>query len=217
MDISGMSTFLNYNLQVKTGNCTVSRENWERNDFPFWKYFAENTDSTILNNLKPKGMDVSEWSSYPQNGAKSIGDAQITILMPESLQKKMEIDREYAAQIMKKVSDWKTNYDCTDMAIGMSMGETSFEAKMALQTGSYLIELDESGNVENYVVSTNSTQHFSTHHNSKEIKCKDKEKIKDYTDTTKVMNVFSQQLEHMENEPDYIVAMQILCSGIRRI
>ena len=50
MDISGMSTFLNYNLQVKTGNCTVSRENWERNDFPFWKYFEENTDSTILNN-----------------------------------------------------------------------------------------------------------------------------------------------------------------------
>ena len=60
-----------------------------------------------LNNWEAKGKDISEWSDYAQKGAKSIGDSQITILMPESLQKKMEEDSDFASKIMEKVSNWK--------------------------------------------------------------------------------------------------------------
>lgn len=63
--------------------------------------------------------------------------------MPESLQKKMEEDSDFASKIMEKVSNWKKNYDCADMAISVANGESYAQAKMALQTGSYLIELDE--------------------------------------------------------------------------
>lgn len=40
----------------------------------------------------------------------------------------------------------------------MSLGESYLQVKMALQTGSYLIELDENGDVENYTVTTHGTE-----------------------------------------------------------
>ena len=78
--------------------------------------------------------------------------------MPESLKQKMKADSDFASEIMKKNCDWKKNYDSADTAIGMSLGESYLQAKMALQTGSYLIELDENGDVDNYTVTTHGTE-----------------------------------------------------------
>ena len=218
MDISNITAFAGYNVQIKAGDCNIRKEDWNRNDFPFWKYFEEATNAECLNNWKAKGSDISEWSDYAQKGAKSIADSQITIIMPESLKQKMEADSDFASKIMKKVSDWKTNYDSADMAIGMAHGESYSQAKMALQTGSYLIELDENGDVENYTVTTHGTE-YSAASDDKQVK-----KI-GYNNLVRTRNIVYDFLEEekmnpngrTETEPDYMEAMAVLSAGMRRV
>jgi hypothetical protein len=217
MDIGNLTAFWGYDLQIKTGNCNVSKENWNRNDFPFWKYFEEATTAESLNSWKPSGKDISRWSSYAQKGAMSIGDSQITILMPESLQKKMEEDSDFASEIMEKVSNWKENYDRMDMAVAMSNGESSIQAKTALQTGSYLIELDENGDVKNYTVTTNGTGY-----SSEDCANEKKEENDIFTYEKRALSEINNQesvttTENINTEPDYIEAMGVLCSGIMRV
>lgn len=217
-DISSIVSFSGYNVQIKTGNCNVQKENWNRNDFPFWKYFEEATNAECLNNWKAKGPDVSEWSDYAQKGAKSIEDSQIIILMPESLKQKMEADSDFASEIMKKVSDWKKNYDSADTAIGMSLGESYLQAKMALQTGSYLIELDENGDVENYTVTTHGTEFSAPSGDVQEKKIV-------YNNSVRIRDTTNDLLDGeeinpngvTETEPDYMEAMAVLSAGMRRI
>ena len=217
-DISSIVSFSGYNVQIKTGNCNVQKENWNRNDFPFWKYFEEATNAECLNNWKAKGPDISEWSDYAQKGAKSIADSQITIIMPESLKQKMEADSDFASDIMKKVSDWKKNYDSSDMAIGMAHGESYSQAKMALQTGSYLIELDENGDVENYTVTTHGTEYTDASGDVQEKKI-------DYNNlicTRDITDDFGDGEDTNPNrlteaEPDYMEAMAVLSAGMKRI
>lgn len=138
--------------------------------------------------------------------------------MPESLQKKMEEDGDFASQIMEKVSNWKKNYDCADMAIGVANGESYAQAKMALQTGSYLIELDENGDIQNYTVTTHGIQISSADNNEQGIKKKIDDMIyarKAICEITNQENLI--QNEGMDTEPDYIEAMTILCYGLRRV
>ena len=218
MDIGSLTAFAGYHLQIKTGDCNVPKENWNRYDFPFWKYFEEAATAESLNNWEAKGKDISEWSDYAQKGAKSIGDSQITILMPESLQKKMEEDSDFASKIMEKVSNWKKNYDCADMAIGVANGESYAQAKMALQTGSYLIELDENGDIQNYTVTTHSTQISSADNNEQGVKKKTDGMIHARKTICEITNQENSiQNERIDKEPDYIEAMTILCSGLRRV
>lgn len=218
MDISNITVFSGYNVQIKTGNCNVQKENWNRNDFPFWKYFEEATNAECLNNWKAKGPDVSEWSDYAQKGAKSIEDSQITILMPESLKQKMEADSDFASEIMKKVSDWKKNYDSADTAIGMSLGESYLQAKMALQTGSYLIELDENGDVENYTVTTHGTEFSAPSGDVQEKKIVYNNSVRTRDTTNDLLD--GEEINPngvTETEPDYMEAMAVLSAGMRRI
>lgn len=70
MDIGSLTAFAGYHLQIKTGDCNVPKENWNRYDFPFWKYFEEAATAESLNNWEAKGKDISEWSDYAQKGAK---------------------------------------------------------------------------------------------------------------------------------------------------
>ena len=218
MDISNITAFAGYNVQIKAGDCNIRKEDWNRNDFPFWKYFEEATNAECLNNWKAKGPDVSEWSDYAQKGAKSIADSQITILMPDSLKQKMEADSDFASEIMKKVSDWKKNYDSADMAISMSHGESYSQAKMDLQTGSYLIELDENGDVENYTVTTRGTV-FSAPSGDVQ------EKKNLYNNMIRTRNTTNDSLAGevlnpkgiTKTEPDYMEAMVVLSAGMRRI
>ena len=217
MDISNITAFAGYNVQIKAGDCNIRKEDWNRNDFPFWKYFEEATNAECLNNWKAKGPDVSEWSDYAQKGAKSIADSQITILMPDSLKQKMEADSDFASEIMKKVSDWKKNYDSADMAISMSYGESYSQAKMDLQTGSYLIELDENGDVENYTVTTRGTAFSAPSGDVQEKKI-----VYNFVRTRNTTNdSLAGEVVNpkgiAETEPDYMEAMAVLSAGMRRI
>ena len=217
-DISSIVSFSGYNVQIKTGNCNVQKENWNRNDFPFWKYFEEATNAECLNNWKAKGPDVSEWSDYAQKGAKSIEDSQITILMPDSLKQKMEADSDFASEIMQKVSDWKKNYDSADMAISMSYGESYSQAKMDLQTGSYLIELDDNGDVENYTVTTHGTEFSSPSGDAQEKKIVYNNSVRTRDTTNDLLDGDEINPNGVtETEPDYMEAMAVLSAGMRRI
>ncbi|MDO5156780.1 MAG: hypothetical protein Q4D51_12525 [Eubacteriales bacterium] len=217
MDIRNVAAFAGYNVNIKTGNCDVSKSNWNRNDFPFWKYFEKATTAECLNSWKAKGKDISEWSDFAQNGAKSIGDSQITIIMPESLQKKMESDSVFALKIMEKVSTWKKNYDSADVAIGMANGESHSQAKMALQTGSYLIELDENGDVENYTVTTHGTEYLATLSNG-EKKIYNRNTFHARKDTSDIdQRELITERESDAKESLYIEAMAVLSTGMRKI
>lgn len=212
MDIGYASELSGYDVQIKVGDCNVSKKNWERNDFPFWKYFEEATSADCLNDWKAKGSDISELSSYSQNGAKRIGDSIITILMPESLKKKMDEDSIFAEQIMRKVNSWKNNYDKYDKAVGIGLGSGAWEMDLAHQKCDYLIELDENGNVENYTVTGPSGGIELSKDESVFVVGYDfdEKELKNTSLTTNKIPALETIVE--ENEPDYISAMTILGS-----
>ena len=47
-DVSSMfqTSFSNYNVQTKVGDCNVPWESWNRNDFPIWEYFKKTPQLT---------------------------------------------------------------------------------------------------------------------------------------------------------------------------
>lgn len=129
---------------VKAGNCKVSDEAWERNDFPVWKYFQKNVRADGLNNWKPTGS-----APYIQQELRKIDSGEMVVIIPESLQKRIEDDSEYAQKIMEKMQKWKADYDRMDNALAVSYGDDPVLYQM---TKSYCIQLDKEGNVENYTV-----------------------------------------------------------------
>lgn len=217
MGIGYVSGLSGYDVQIKAGDCNVSKKHWERNDFPFWKYFEEATTADCLNDWKAKGPDVSEWSSYSQNGAKSIGDSKITILLPESLKEKMDEDSAFAEQIMSKVSNWKSNYDKYDKAVGISLGSTALEMDVAHQACDYLIELDENGDVENFTVTGPSGGMESSKDENVFIYGYDDDEKEIANTVSKTVVKATVEIVVEENEPDYISAMGILGSYAYRV
>lgn len=217
MDIGYISGLSGYDVQIKAGDCNVSKKNWERNDFPFWKYFEEATTADGLNDWKAKGPDVSEWSSYSQNGAKSICDSKITILLPESLKEKMDEDSAFAEQIMSKVGNWKSNYDKYDKAVGISLGSTALEMDVAHQACDYLIELDENGDVENFTVTGPSGGMESSKDENVFIYGYDDDEKEIANIVSKTVVKATVEIVVEENEPDYISAMGILGSYAYRV
>ncbi len=73
----------------------------------------------------------------------------MVILMPESFQRKMEADPEFAEEVLKKVQTWKADYDREDNAIAASLG---YNPELNQLSKSYCIQLDEDGNVGDYTV-----------------------------------------------------------------
>lgn len=217
MGIGYVSGLSGYDVHIKAGDCDVSKKNWERNDFPFWKYFEEATTADCLNDWKAKRPDVSEWSSYSQNGAKSIGDSKITILLPESLKEKMDEDSAFAEQIMSKVSNWKSNYDKYDKAVGISLGSTALEMDVAHQACDYLIELDENGDVENFTVTGPSGGTESSKDENVFIYGYDDDEKEIANTVSKTVVKATVEIVVEENEPDYISAMGILGSYAYRV
>lgn len=134
---------------VKAGNCKVSDEAWERNDFPVWKYFQKNVRADGLNNWKPTGAEPTGAEPYIQQELSKINFGEMVVLIPENLQKKMEDDPGYAKKIMAKLQKWKEDYDRMDNALAASYGDDPVLYQM---TKSYCIQLDEDGKVENYTV-----------------------------------------------------------------
>ena len=118
-DVSGMfqSTFPNYNVQTKVGNCTVPWKYWDRNDFPIWEYFKKDTSADCINNWRPTGAEPPQTDKNVQKGLSQIDYGQMVILMPESLQRKMEENPVFAEEVLKKVQKWKEDYDFEDNAV----------------------------------------------------------------------------------------------------
>jgi len=142
-------TFPANDVSVKVGNCDVKREIWQRKDFPSWKYFQDDADADSLNNWKPKGAEPTGAEPYIQQELRKIGFGKIVVILPESLQKKMEADPEYAQEIAEKLQKWKINYDRMDNVLAASYGD---DPALYQMTKSYCIQLDETGNVKNYMV-----------------------------------------------------------------
>lgn len=137
--------FPQYKVTTHVGNTDVSSANWQRNDFPFWEYFNESTSADSLNEWKPTGPNPPQTDSRIQRHASQIGPGKMAILIPESLQKKMDADENYAREIMAKVHQWKEDYDRMDNALAASYGYNVAEHQFSK---SYCIQLDENGDVK---------------------------------------------------------------------
>ena len=141
--------FPQYEVITHVGNANVSSGNWQRNDFPFWKYFDRNTSADALNDWRPEGENPPQSRSDLQRNYNSVGSGRIAILVPESLQQKMDADPAYARQIIAKLQEWKEDYDRWDNTTAASYGYNIAE----YQAGkSYVFDLDENGDVRNCTV-----------------------------------------------------------------
>lgn len=143
------STFSDYNVQTKVGNCNVPWESWDRNDFPIWEYFKKDSTADCLNKWRPSGPEPPQTDRNVQRGLSQINYGEMVILMPESLQKKMESDPDFAEEVLKKVQKWKEDYDREDNAIAASLG---YDPGLNQLSKSYCIQLDENGDVGDHTV-----------------------------------------------------------------
>lgn len=141
-------------VRVKTGDCKVDDKIWQRKDFPAWRYFQEDASADCLNHWKPRGKDATGKEAYVQNELKKVGYGKMVAIVPEGLQEKMDANPEFARQIAEKVQDWKNNYDKMDNALAASYGDNPAWYQM---TKSYCLQLDEKGNVKNYMVVSGGT------------------------------------------------------------
>lgn len=141
--------FSKYEVITHVGNAQISDRNWQRNDFPSWKYFDKNTSADALNDWKPVGANPSQLRSDLQKNYSSIGAGKIAVLIPEGLQKKMNADPEYAKQIVAKLQEWKEDYDRWNNSVAASYGYDVAESQASL---SYVFDLDENGDVRHCTV-----------------------------------------------------------------
>ena len=142
--------FLRYDVTTHIGNANISDAVWQRNDFPIWRYFDKNASAECLNSWTPTGPNPPQTDPMVQRGLSSIGPGKMAVIIPDALQKKMDADPEFAKEIMAKVQKWKEDYDNWDNAAALSLGMNVAENQASKN---YLLNLDEDGNVKQYVVS----------------------------------------------------------------
>lgn len=140
-----------YDVVTHVGNADISKGNWQRNDFPFWKYFERDTGADALNDWQPSGPNPPQTRADLQRNYGSIGPGRMAILVPESLQAKMDADPAFARKIMEKVQAWKEDYDLWDNTVAAGYGMNVAEHQMSK---SYVFDLDEEGNVRNCTVTS---------------------------------------------------------------
>ena len=105
---------------------------WERNDFPFEKFFEDNVDSSILN-WKPAGAEpADDDQSVVARRNASLGKK--AIIVPEELQKKMDSDPELAKKVMETVETFISQQDASVPGVRKS----------------FQIVLDKDGNIARY-------------------------------------------------------------------
>lgn len=137
------------NVNVKVGNCNVTDKTWQRRDFPSWRYFQDNVSADSLNSWRATGAEPTGAEAYIQQELKKVGFGEMAVIIPESLQKKMGADSEYAQEITEKLQKWKTDYDNMDNVLAASYGD---DPVLHQKSKSYCVRLDEEGNVKNYMV-----------------------------------------------------------------
>lgn len=141
--------FSDYRVYEKAGNCTVPAAYWQRNDFPFYRFFQEGTTADALNGWTPSAPNPPMDSALVQRNLSYITAGKMSIIIPEKLQEKMNADPAYAEEIYAKIAKWKTDYDRWDNATAASLGMNVAEHQYSK---SYCLNLDEEGNVKNFVV-----------------------------------------------------------------
>lgn len=137
------------NVNVKVGNCNVTDKTWQRADFPSWRYFQDNVSADSLNSWRAVGAEPTGIEAYIQRELKKVGFGEMAVIIPESLQKKMKADSEYAQEITEKLQKWKTDYDDMDNVLAVSYGN---DPELHQKSKSYCVRLDEEGNVKDYMV-----------------------------------------------------------------
>ncbi len=140
--------FPDYQVITKVGTGNVQQGLWERNDFPFDKYFDNSTTVDELNNWRPTGKNPKMSDPVSQRRMQAVGPMKISIVIPEKLQEKMDADPEYARKIYAKVAKWKTDYDRWDRAALASLGPRAQEIVAKPWEISYCLVLDEEGEVK---------------------------------------------------------------------
>ena len=104
----------------------ISQGVWDRNDFPFERFFSDNVDESILN-WNPSGAEPSANSSEVQSRWSSTAGKK-AVIVPPTLEEKMQNDPELAEKVMANVENFIATYP-------------------AVPGCSYLIELDENGEI----------------------------------------------------------------------
>lgn len=141
-DVSGMSfkdmwqaRYPRAYYHVMNGSA-ISQGTWDRNDFPLEKFFRDDTDTSITN-WKPTGAEPEATSPQVQSRWNStLG--QKSIIVPPELEEKMKNDPELAERVMANVENFITTYTATSVRPG--------------RVCSWLISLDENGEIEKYRV-----------------------------------------------------------------
>lgn len=109
----------------------ISQGAWDRNDFPFERFFSNNVDESILN-WTPSRAEPSANSPEVQSRWSSIA-GQKAIIVPPALEEKMKSDPELAKKVLADVENFIDTYP-------------------AYPGCSYLIELDKNGVISKYRV-----------------------------------------------------------------
>ena len=107
---------------------------WERNDFPFEKFFRNDVDESTMN-WKPNGANPAMDSAGVQSRLHSIA-GQKSIVVPPELEEKMKNDPALAQQVMAKVDGF--------IAANQVPGRVC----------SHLIVLDENGEIARFRASS---------------------------------------------------------------
>ena len=139
----------------------ISQGAWDRNDFPFERFFSNNVDESILN-WTPSGVEPAASSSEVQSRWSSTA-GQKAIIVPPALEEKMQNNPELAEKVMANVENFIATYPATPGC-------------------SYLIELDENGEISKYRVTspgtiTVSSSEFADARRAKEAKHAEYERI----------------------------------------
>lgn len=118
---------------------------WERNDFPFEKFFQNNVDESVLN-WRPSGAEPAMSDPKVQERIRStIGKK--SIIVPPALEEKMKNDPELAQKVMAKVE----NFIATNDAVQIHR-----EGYFPNPCKGYLISLDENGEIAHSCITSES-------------------------------------------------------------
>lgn len=109
----------------------ISQAAWDRNDFPFEKFFSDNLDESILD-WQPSGAEPSDFDSKVITRRSSVAGQKAIIVHP-ALEEKMKNNPELAEKVMQNLENWIAEYPAEPGC-------------------SYLIELDENGEIAKFCV-----------------------------------------------------------------
>ncbi len=142
LDVSGMSfkdmwqaRYPGAYYHVMDGS-KISQGAWDRNDFPFERFFSDSVDESILN-WASSGAEPSANSPEVQSRWSATAGKK-AVIVPPALEQKMQGNPELAEKVMATVENFIATYPATPGC-------------------SYLIELDENGEISKYRVTSPGT------------------------------------------------------------